>query len=679
MRRIVVVYILVVALLALMGSWLAGCTSLEVVKLTATSPSPRATLPAATKPPVATATASFTPTPRPTETQTSVPSPTASLAPTASPTTTSFPWGTVPITETTALQVRPLSVWGRGTAGQVWSADAGRLLLVLTPFGLDFYVSGSLEQVASLPDANHVIISEDTSLAAIAYPGGLVEVWEMGGLQRLFQFQHNLEIPKYPPPGYDEDQQLTIQAMAFSPDQNLLAIGYGDGLIDLYRQDTGLFVRSMVSTYMPFPAKLMFSPDGRYLLSVNQDPYFRFARINIGIWTVDTGEIAAFIPDTGIISEAPFSPQGDVLVTSKLGGFLLRYSLPDGQFLGPIPTGIYFPSVDYGLDGLHLVVDGGQQVRRISDGALVKMDGDTLASIIPPLPAWRVDLPDEQQWALGYPSGLFALRFGPGTSLYAWGQSGAVTYRWDLTDMGFQPYPWQQGPWGVAVSYDQKTLATCLPEGLWVMALDSGQVRDFGPCEPGYVDFSPAGGLLAKSYLQRVHILTLPDGELVHHLRGHSLTPQLVRYGPGGEFLVSAHASGGQWEAILWRTEPAAMIRRIDNEEWSLQDLALAPDAAYLVTAGDKLRIWRMSDGWQEKILEIGASRVAFSPWGDLVAAGDWQGNIHLVAVPSGHVLAVLEGHRDMIVDLRFSPDGSSLASASRDGTVRLWGVDSSE
>src|SRR5437016_5862835 len=73
--------------------------------------------------------------------------------------------------------------------------------------------------------------------------------------------------------------------------------------------------------------------------------------------------------------------------------------------------------------------------------------------------------------------------------------------------------------------------------------------------------------------------------------------------------------------------------------------------------------------------LDDDALAVAYSPDGNLLAAGAADGSVRLFDPANGRPLATLAGHGDAVAALAFSPDGSRLASASYDKTVRVWDV----
>src|SRR4030095_3415057 len=66
---------------------------------------------------------------------------------------------------------------------------------------------------------------------------------------------------------------------------------------------------------------------------------------------------------------------------------------------------------------------------------------------------------------------------------------------------------------------------------------------------------------------------------------------------------------------------------------------------------------------------------LAFSPDGQLLAVGTWEGVVRLLAMPTGRQVAGLVGHKRAVTSLSFSPDGATLASVSDDNSVRLWHV----
>jgi cytochrome c len=63
------------------------------------------------------------------------------------------------------------------------------------------------------------------------------------------------------------------------------------------------------------------------------------------------------------------------------------------------------------------------------------------------------------------------------------------------------------------------------------------------------------------------------------------------------------------------------------------------------------------------------------SPDGTTLASASWDGTIGIWSVADGAQLALIRGSSGAVNDVVFSPDGQLLYSAAADGTVRVWDV----
>lgn len=123
----------------------------------------------------------------------------------------------------------------------------------------------------------------------------------------------------------------------------------------------------------------------------------------------------------------------------------------------------------------------------------------------------------------------------------------------------------------------------------------------------------------------------------------------------------------------------AVETRRIKGHKDWVWSLALSRDGKTLVTGSSETdrtaRVWDFRSGRERHKIDlhgIGYSAV-FHPSGRRALVASQDKNIYVIDVQTGEVPGLLRGHTGQVFSLALTRDGKMLASASEDGTVKLW------
>ncbi|WP_084337149.1 WD40 repeat domain-containing serine/threonine protein kinase [Actinomadura oligospora] len=155
-----------------------------------------------------------------------------------------------------------------------------------------------------------------------------------------------------------------------------------------------------------------------------------------------------------------------------------------------------------------------------------------------------------------------------------------------------------------------------------------------------------------------------------------------VVYSPDGTQLATADLTRVRlWD--LTAGSSGRLLGTVGDEDGVVADIKFSPDGTQLAvnTTSSGIRLWNVKTRTLTSAVNGGgeddSNQMAFSPDGTLLAgrdAGD-HNVVDLWDTKTGNLVRRLKGHTKEVRAVAYAPDGSSVAAASTDGTVRVWRV----
>jgi eukaryotic-like serine/threonine-protein kinase len=383
------------------------------------------------------------------------------------------------------------------------------------------------------------------------------------------------------------------------------------------------------------------------------------------------------------------SPDGRALATLDAGGAVTLWDPHTGRvrrvLRDPTPAGrpgTSRPLLSYSPEGRWL--------------AVLKVDGTvTLWDARRPAKPRRLDAGTDP---------VTAFAFAPdGKSLAGGGPDGGVRF-WDPATgkragkalRGAGTLGGNDRVISLAFSPDGRTLVAGHPtSALTAWALPSGEARTTlqGDRSPvGALAFSPRGDVVALALHSPQGLVQLWDPATlrgVGYLSGHTERVTSVAFDREGRTVVTGSADG---TARLWDSSTGRQLATLGEHRRGVSGVAFLPAGKVVVTASGagEVRRWEPEKLRDHDLLGDGALQVvralAFTPDGSrLLTAGPGefppdQPELTVWDPARGRRLRTIQGRKTSIVDVSFSPDGKTLATAHTaylahglPGEVRLW------
>ena len=526
-----------------------------------------------------------------------------------------------------------LATAGDDKLAHLWDVSTGEEVLTLEG------QSEWIVKIAFSPDG--------TRLAALSADGTL-KVWDLTTAEELLSV-------------HEESDEFEAAWVTFNPDGSKIATagteGQQRGWASIWDAETGQKIMTLPG-HGPAVRSVVFSPDGAHIVTANED---RTATV----WDAITGrELFTLYGHTDIVEQADFSPDGTRIVTVADDRHIKVWDAATGEELLTLAGhGGAVWSVSFSPDNQHIVT--------------VSTDNTTKVWSISPTQELLTLVNGSR---IIYPSGA-RLVYSPDGTRLATANSDPTPKVWDVATgkLLFELVGRADIVTNIVYSADGTKIGTASNDGtakVWD-AVTGRELQSFRGHKNNVfgIDFSPDGSRLATSSWDNTAILwDISTGKALFELTGHKDRLGSVDYSPDGSLVVTSSWDG---TAIVWDAATGKEQFPLIGSGEPIRRAVFNSDGTRIVTAGfdGTARVWDVTT--RNEILTLSGHTLSvldavFNPDDTYIATVSGDKTAKVWDAITGQELWTFHAP-DGLTGVSFSPDGSQLAVASRDGTDRIY------